>query len=103
MNLSQHHTWFCQRPDDGGDPDDLIFRLSADWYALDGDKLILPITPLEKSGNDLSEMGAGLLTQYGGSELLLGMASSDQELEQGTEWILSYRDDLGFRITPASI
>jgi hypothetical protein len=31
------------------------------------------------------------------------MASSDQELEQGTEWILSYRDDLGFRITPASI
>lgn len=99
MNLEERGTYFIARPDDGEDPDDLIFRLAAEWYALDGDKLILPIIPLEKSGVEISRDDPALLTQYGGSELLLGMAAAG-ELEQGTEWILHYRDDWGFRIEP---
>lgn len=105
MKAKEGATWFVPRPDDQ-DVDQsptLVFRLES-WdgkptYFLDGDKLLLTITALKKNGKEI-ENGTGLLSQYGGSELLLQMASSNQLLEEGTEWILSYKSHAGFVIQP---
>lgn len=98
MNINEMRTYFLPRPEDEKQVD-MVFELREPWYALDGDKLILPITARSKNGSSI-EKGEGLLSQYGGSELLLNMASSDQLLEAGTEWMLSYRHDWGFIIEP---
>lgn len=103
---NERGTWFLQRPAEGEDGralHDLVFRLAGDWYALDGDKLLLPIQPVEKGEDDLSHHGPGILTQYGGAELLLSMASSDQEVEAGSEWILTHDSSLGFTISPLEL
>lgn len=98
MKIDEIPTYFVPRPDDG-EQADLVFELRESWYALDGDKLVLPITAIEKNGQPI-EKGTCLLSQYGGSELMLNMASSDQDLEEGTRWMLSHRDGFGFVIEP---
>lgn len=99
MIIDEKRTYFLPRPDNG-EPASMIFELTDEWYALDGDKLVLPIDAIEKNGDEIKE-GIGLLSQYGSSELLLSMASSDQEIVEGSRWMLSYRDDFGFLIEPA--
>lgn len=100
LQVEERGTFFIPRPDDGDNPY-LQFRLAEEWYAIDGDKLILPIVALEKNGTEIQE-GTGLLTQYGGSELLLQMATSSQEMKQGSVWHMSYRDSFGFVIEAAT-
>lgn len=99
MKIEEKRTYFVPRPDNG-EQASLVFELTDEWYSLDGDKLILPIEAIEKNGETIQE-GIGLLSQYGSSELLLSMASSDQQLAEGSRWMLSYRDDFGFLIEPA--
>lgn len=96
MKIEERPTYFVQRPENTGEAY-LVFRLVDEWYALDGEKLILPIDPIEKNGDDFSNLPPGLLSQYGGSELLLSMATTG-EIEAGTKWYLSYDERVGFQI-----
>jgi len=99
MNIEERPTYFIQRPDDSAEDEYFIFRLIEEWYSLDGDKLLLPVDPLEMTGDDMNEHPPGLLSQYGSSELLLQMATSG-ELEEGSTWYLGYDDRRGFVIEP---
>lgn len=101
LKIEELGTFFVARPDQDQQPE-LYFKLRQQWYAIDGDKLVLPITAVEKNGTNLNE-SKGLLTQYGGSELLLQMATSDQEMEPGSGWTLQYRENYGFIIEPAEL
>mgnify|MGYP000022830488 CR=1 FL=1 len=83
--------WLASPADDDEAPADgyeLHFRLAADWFAVDSDQLILPITVLDKTTIDVQEPYPAILKQYGGEGLLNDMLLSDGELEQGSEWYL---------------
>lgn len=101
LEVEELGTFFLPRPDEGEEPS-LYFKLRQQWYAIDGDKLILPIAAVEKNGTNINQ-SKGLLTQYGGSELLLQMATSDQDMKAGSGWVLHYRDSYGFIIEPAAL
>lgn len=93
--------FWLQTPDDDDeetlDPY-LVIRVRDNWLATDGDQLILPIDVLERSGESVEE--TGLLKQYGGERLLNDMLLADQELEPGSEWIISIGPDQQTTISP---
>ena len=88
------------RPDED-DPDDaersIHFRVTEEWLSVDSDQLILPVTLLARDGDDLDDGQPGLLKQYGGESLLNDLLLADQDLEPGSEWIISYDEALGFQ------
>lgn len=91
------------RPDDD-DPDDgersIHFRLTEEWLAVDSDQLILPVALLGRDGETFEDGKPGLLKQYGGESLLNDLLLSDEDLEVGTEWVISYDSDIGFEAYP---
>lgn len=91
--------FWVQRPDDD-DPDDtersIHFRVTEDWLAVDNDQLILPITLIARNGDDLDDSQPGLLKQYGGEGLLNDLLMADDDLEAGSEWVISYDQGYGF-------
>jgi hypothetical protein len=99
--LNRLRCYWVQRPDEE-DPDDqersIHFRLTEDWVATDSDQLILPITLLARNGDDLDEPPTGLLKQYGGEGLLNDLLMDGQEVEAGSEWVISYDEGYGFNI-----
>jgi hypothetical protein len=62
--------------------------------------LILPVALLARNGQDRDDPRPGLLKQYGGEGLLNDLLMADVEVEKGTEWIISYDEDVGFSIYP---
>lgn len=96
---------WCEVPDEE-DQDDtdryICFRLRDSWFAVDSDQLILPITLTERNGTTLDDPVPAILKQYGGEGLLNDMLLSDQDLEAGTEWMLSTTDGFGRTIEPIS-
>lgn len=78
-------------PEDGFE---MVFRLADAWVAVDSDQLILPITVEHKSTIVVEDEYRALLKQYGGEGLLNDMLMSDQELKQGSRWLLFRTDSL---------
>lgn len=74
----------------------LEFRLRAEWFGVDDDQLLLPISVLYKEGIDHDGYPA-ILKQYGGESLLNDMLLDDQELESGSTWVLAGSPD-GLRV-----
>lgn len=95
---------WLQGPSDKSDWDTrrLEFTVAGQWVAVDADQLILPIRVQGKYQDDeylveISDDEEGyiaILKQYGGEGLLNDMLMSDQDLEQGSRWILWRRDGL---------
>lgn len=82
--------------DDSEDWDRYIaFRVREDWVAVDSDQLLLPVTLLERDGENLEDPQPGLLKQYGGEGLLNDMLMADEDLEKGTEWIVGHAEGRG--------
>lgn len=76
-------------PDDDSAPSGeqwIHFRMAGDWFAVDADQLILPITVIDQAGVTVEEPYPAILKQYGGEGLLNDMLLSDQDLEQGSNW-----------------
>lgn len=80
----------------------ITFRVTDDWLAVDSDQLILPITLIERDGEQLDEPEPGLLKQYGGEMLLNDLLLAEQDLEAGTRWLLGHQEGRGRYITPLS-
>lgn len=77
----------------------ISFRIRENWLAVDSDQLILPVTVTERDGESI-EPRPGLLKQYGGEGLLNDLLLADQELEEGSEWLLSHQEGVGRTIEP---
>lgn len=75
-------------PDDDRESRQMVFRVTGSWVAIDDDQLILPIEVLEKTDVTIDESYSGLLKQYGGEGLLNDMLMSEQDPEEGSEWVL---------------
>lgn len=92
--------FWVQRPDEDADVDtrSITFRVTEDWLATDSDQLILPITLLERDGEEVNggDGHPGLLKQYGGEGLLNDLLMDERELESGSVWVIDYSTDLGF-------
>lgn len=73
---------------------ELTFRIAEEWVAVDADQLILPIVVEDKTTISVEDEYRALLKQYGGESLLNDMLMSDQDVEQGTRWILLRTDSL---------
>lgn len=89
--------WLAQPDEEEELPSDgleLHFRLADEWVATDADQLLLPIVVEEKTTITVEEEYRALLKQYGGESLLNDMLMSDQELEQGSRWVLLRTDSL---------
>lgn len=83
-------------PEDSEDFERYIaFRVTADWVSVDDDQLILPVAVTERDGNGFDEGEQGILKQYGGHGLLNDMLLADQDLEAGSEWMLSHQEGIG--------
>lgn len=84
---------------DEDDPDDfdryIAFRLREEWVAVDNDQLILPVSLLERDGQELEGPQPGILKQYGGEGLLNEMLMSDGDLEKGSEWLVGHMEGRG--------
>lgn len=63
--------FWCQAPDEEEDVGfhSLTFRITDDWFAVDSDQLILPVTVVARDGDDVEPV-TGLLKQYGGEAML---------------------------------
>lgn len=88
---------FVTKPDEDaprGASNSITFRLSGEWWAVDQDQLLLPISLLARDGEDVEEDGgvAAVLKQYGGDGVLNTMLLSDQEVEQGSTWRIERTD-----------
>lgn len=77
----------------------ICVRLRDEWLAVDDDQLIMPVTLLERDGEDL-DPEPGLLKQYGGERLLNDLLMADTDFEAGTEWIIGYQSNRGRYIQP---
>lgn len=87
----RHVEWLAVPDDDEETPPDgheLAFEVADDWLAVDADQLILPIIVQEKSTIVVEEEYEAILKQYGGEGLLNDMLMADQDLEEGSEWVL---------------
>lgn len=84
--------WVTKPEDDApsGASSSITFRLSGEWWAVDQDQLLLPITLLERDGEEIGEDGglSAVLKQYGGDGVLNSMLLSDQKVEPGSTWRL---------------
>lgn len=77
----------------------IAFTLREPWVAVDGDKLILPISLTERNGQTLQEPRDALLSQFGGHKLLTQLLLDlDGQPEAGDEFILEYDELRGFVI-----
>lgn len=83
-----------EKEDYPSDGYELAFRLASDWVAVDSDQLILPIVVLDKSTITVESPYKALLKQYGGESLLNDLLMADQELEEGSEWVLLRTENL---------
>lgn len=95
--------YWVEVPDEEDDDDTdrhIHFRLADDWVAVDSDQLVLPITLLGRDGEDFDDPQRGLLKQYGGEGLLNDMLLSDEQVEQGTEWIVGHSEARGRYVHP---
>lgn len=72
----------------------LAFRVRANWLSVDSDQLILPVTIFERDGEEVPSQ-PGLLKQYGGEGLLNDLLMSEQELEEGSQWIVGHQEGTG--------
>lgn len=83
---------------DEEDPEDfdryIAFRVAGEWLAVDADQLILPIVLVERDGEEIDEQPA-ILKQYGGEGLLNDLLMAEQDLEQGSEWIVGHQEGVG--------
>jgi len=90
---------------DEEDPEDqdhyIGFILREEWVAVDDDQLILPISLIERDGENF-DPEPGLLKQYGGEALLNDLLMSDTELEKGTKWIIGHEEGTGRYLEPAA-
>lgn len=94
-------TFYVPRPQEGESEGEkyLAFRLREEWVAVDGDKLLLPVTLTERNGQTLDPEREGLLSQYGGHQLLTQLLLDlDDKPRVGDEFILQYDEMSGFRI-----
>ena len=73
---------------------EMVFRLADEWVATDSDQLVLPIVVESKTTIEVEEEYRALLKQYGGEGLLNDMLMSDQDLEQGSRWVLMRTESL---------
>jgi len=98
MSLSRMPVEWLGAPDEDEEyPEDgfeLIFRLADDWVATDSDQLLLPIVVEDKSTIEVNEEYNAILKQYGGEGLLNDMLMCDQDIEQGTRWVLLRTESL---------
>lgn len=78
------------RPEEDDDQQNpyVIFRITDNWLFTDSDQLFLPISLLERNGEQVENGGQEVLAQYGGEELLNDLLLADQDLEKGSTWIL---------------
>lgn len=101
MDLNRTPVWWVSAPDPD-DPDDIeryiTFRLRDTEFHTDDEQLIARITMLERDGQSGIEED-GLLKQYGGSEMLIDMLTSDQDVEEGSIWTILHNNS-GRYITP---
>lgn len=89
--------WLAAPDEDDEPPEDgleLHFRVTAEWFAVDADQLLLPIEVQDKTTIEVEEPYPAILKQYGGEGLLNDMLLSGQDLEQGSEWVLLRTDRL---------
>lgn len=89
--------WLANPQEDEEMPEDgleLTFRLAEEWVATDADQLILPIVVEDKTTIVVEDEYRAILKQYGGESLLNDMLMSDQDVEQGTRWVLLRTDSL---------
>jgi hypothetical protein len=91
-------SWYAAAPDDDAEETagSLRFELAEPvWVAVDGQKLLMPINPLEKDGATIEpDEDFGILTQYGGHGLLNQMLiRSDGDLEPESEWVIRRTED----------
>lgn len=89
--------WLAAPAEDEDMPSDgleLVFRVADEWVATDSDQLVLPIVVEDKTTIDVDEEYRALLKQYGGEGLLNDMLMSDQEVEQGSRWVLMRTDSI---------
>jgi hypothetical protein len=80
---------WCESVEDDapqGTENSIRFRVVEEWVATDQDQLLLPVTLLERDGEELDESVPSILKQYGGEQVLNSMLLSDQDLEVGSEW-----------------
>jgi hypothetical protein len=73
---------------------EMVLRLADEWVATDSDQLVLPIVVESKTTIEVEEEYRALLKQYGGEGLLNDMLMSDQDLEQGSRWVLMRTESL---------
>lgn len=84
--MQRKETFWCPAPDDGDDPQWLKCRLAGDWYATDGDRAMLPVTKLRRSGESAEQRRSGILVQFGGADLILDL--NEAEIEEGDEFVV---------------
>lgn len=89
--------WLASPSDDEDAPPDgyeLTFRLAGDWFAVDSDQLVLPIVVEDKTTITVEDEYTAILKQYGGEGLLNDMLISEQDLEEGSRWVLMRNEQL---------
>lgn len=90
-------TVWVEAPDEDDDDDfdrTLSFRLREEWCAVDRDQLVLPISVLERDGEELDEPKPAILLQYGGESLLNDMLLEGGS-ESGSSWLLTHAEGFG--------
>lgn len=80
--------WLARPDDDQDELPEMTIRIAASWVAVDSDQLILPVVVLDKTGINVNEPYTAIFKQYGGEGLLNDMLMSEQEFEEGSEWLI---------------
>lgn len=78
--MNRKRVFWVESPDDDDDFDRdwLRCRLAGGWFAVDGDRAIVPITAVERRSEGTYDGSPGLLVQYGGADLILDMVDIEE-------------------------
>jgi len=94
---------WVETPDEDDDDDldrSITFRLRGEWCSVDRDQLVLPITLLERNGQEIAEPEPALLMQYGGEGLLNDLLlETGGEVEAGQKYLLQHTEGMGRTLT----
>lgn len=78
--MNRRRAYWVPSPDEESDRTEnwLRCRLAAEWFCVDGDRAILPVTALERGSEGVIDGSPGLLVQYGGADLILDATDLDE-------------------------